>query len=132
MIELPRSFVDEMIEQARDEFPNEACGLIAADGGSPVRVFRMRNADESPVTYRLDPREQLQVFNELDDRGWELYAIYHSHTASPAYPSPTDVRLAFYPEARYLLISLAEEEPVVRGYRILDGDITEEEVRVSA
>jgi proteasome lid subunit RPN8/RPN11 len=131
MIELPRAFVDQIVEQARSEAPNEACGLIAASDGAPVQVFPMTNADRSPVTYRLDAKEQLHVFNELDDRGWDLYAIYHSHTASPAYPSPTDVRLAFYPEAYYLLVSLAEEPPPIRGYRILEGEITEQDVTIA-
>lgn len=131
MIELPEAFYQDIVAQAREEYPNEACGLIASEAGVPVRMFRMRNADESPVTYRLDPKEQLEVFNEMDDRGWDLFAIYHSHTGSDAYPSPTDVRLAFYPEASYLLLSLSDEEPVLRGFSILDGEITEHEVRVA-
>jgi [CysO sulfur-carrier protein]-S-L-cysteine hydrolase len=131
MIELPEAFYQDIVAQAREEYPNEACGLIASEAGVPVRLIRMRNADESPVTYRLDPKEQLEVFNEMDDRGWDLFAIYHSHTGSEAYPSPTDVRLAFYPEASYLLLSLSDEEPVLRGFRILDGEITEHEVRVA-
>jgi proteasome lid subunit RPN8/RPN11 len=131
MIELPEALYQDIVAQAREEYPNEACGLIASEGGVPVRLFRMRNADESPVTYRLDPKEQLEVFNEMDDRGWDLFAIYHSHTGSEAYPSPTDVRLALYPEASYLLLSLSDEEPVLRGFRILDGEITEHEVRVA-
>jgi proteasome lid subunit RPN8/RPN11 len=131
MIELPQAYVEDIVAQAREEYPNEACGLIASENGVPVRLFRMRNADESPVTYRLDPKEQLEVFNEMDDRGWDLFAIYHSHTVSEAYPSPTDVRLALYPEASYLLLSLIDEEPVLRGFRILDGEITEHEVRVA-
>jgi proteasome lid subunit RPN8/RPN11 len=131
MIELPQAFYRDIVAQAREEYPNEACGLIASEAGVPVRLFRMRNADESPVTYRLEPKEQLEVFNEMDDRGWDLFAIYHSHTGSEAYPSPTDVRLAFYPEASYLLVSLSDEEPVLRGFSILDGEITEQEVRVA-
>jgi proteasome lid subunit RPN8/RPN11 len=132
MIELPEAFYQDIVAQAREEYPNEACGLIASEAGVPVRLFRMRNADESPVTYRLDPKEQLEVFNEMDDRGWDLFAIYHSHTGSEAYPSPTDVRLALYPEASYLLLSLSDDEqPVLRGFSILDGEITEHEVRVA-
>jgi [CysO sulfur-carrier protein]-S-L-cysteine hydrolase len=131
MIELPQAFYRDIVAQAREEYPNEACGLIAGEAGVPVRLYRMRNADESPVTYRLDPKEQLEVFNEMDDRGWDLFAIYHSHTGSEAYPSPTDVRLALYPEASYLLLSLSDDEPVLRGFRILDGEITEQEVLVA-
>jgi [CysO sulfur-carrier protein]-S-L-cysteine hydrolase len=131
VIDLPVTFYEDMVAQAREEYPNEACGLIAAKEGAPVRLFRMRNADQSPITYRLDPKEQLEVFNELDEQGWELYAIYHSHTQSEAYPSPTDRRLAFYPEARYLLLSLRDPEgAVVRGFRILEGEVTEEDVTI--
>src|SRR5206468_4861973 len=89
----------EILDQGLREFPNECCGLIAAESGSPIKVFPMRNADASPATYRLDGKEQLRIFQVIDDRGWELWAIYHSHTHSEAYPSDTDVRLAFYPDA---------------------------------
>jgi proteasome lid subunit RPN8/RPN11 len=87
----------EIVEQGLREFPNECCGVIAAADGVPVKVFPMTNADASPVTYRLDGKEQLRVFDELDEQGWDLWAIYHSHTHSEAYPSETDIRLAFYP-----------------------------------
>ena len=129
VIELNRVFFDEIVRLAREEFPNEACGLIAAGDGRPEKLFPMRNADASPVTYRLDPKEQLKVFNDIDERGWELWAIYHSHTHSEAYPSETDTRLAFYPEARYLVLSLQDRsEPVMRSFWIRDGQITEEEL----
>jgi proteasome lid subunit RPN8/RPN11 len=131
-MEIARALVDEMVEHARSEYPNEACGLIAGQDGSAVRVYRMKNADASPVSYRLDPREQLDVFNELEDKGWELMAIYHSHTHSEAFPSETDQRLAFYPESRYVILSLSDREnPDVRAFRIDDGEIVEEEVRVA-
>jgi [CysO sulfur-carrier protein]-S-L-cysteine hydrolase len=129
VIELDREFFDEIVRQAREEFPNEACGLIAAVDGKPAKVYAMRNADASPVTYRLDPKEQLKVFNDIDERGWELWAIYHSHTHSQAYPSETDRRQAFYPEARYLILSLENrDDPELRGFRIVEGEISEEEV----
>ena len=90
------------------------------------------NADASPVTYRLDGREQLQVFDSMEEEGLELLAIYHSHTHSDAYPSNTDIRLAFYPDARYLLLSLEDREaPVLRSFFILDGEVTEEELQIS-
>ena len=131
MIRLGRRFHDQIVQQAFEELPNEACGLIAATDGTPVRLYRMRNADESPTTYRLDPKEQLRTFDEIEDEGLDLYAIYHSHTHSEAYPSETDRRQAFYPEAYYLLVSLADRDaPVLRGFRILDGEVTEEEVRI--
>jgi proteasome lid subunit RPN8/RPN11 len=106
--------------------------VIAAADGVPVKVFPMKNADASPVTYRLDGKEQLQVFDEIDEQGWELWAIYHSHTHSEAYPSETDVKLAFYPEARYILVSLTDrEDPVIRSFFITDGEVTEEELVVT-
>jgi proteasome lid subunit RPN8/RPN11 len=129
MSELDGVFTKEIVEQALREFPNEACGVIAAEDGVPVKVFPMRNADASPVTYRLDGREQLQVFDRIDEQGWDLWAIYHSHTHSEAYPSDTDRRLAFYPDARYLLVSLQDrEEPVIRSFFIRDGEVEEEEL----
>ena len=132
MAELDRVFVDEIVAQGLREFPNEACGIIAAEDGLPVRVFAMRNADASPATYRLDGKEQLQVFDELDQKGWDLWAIYHSHTHSEAYPSETDVKLAFYPEAHYLLLSLADRNrPVLRSFRIDDGEVAEEELTIT-
>jgi [CysO sulfur-carrier protein]-S-L-cysteine hydrolase len=132
MAELDGVFYKEIVEQALREFPNEACGVIAGEAGVPVKVFPMRNADASPVTYRLDGKEQLKNFDELDERGWDLWAIYHSHTHSEAYPSETDRRLAFYPEARYLLVSLEDrEEPVIRSFFIREGEVEEEELKIT-
>jgi len=129
MAELDGVFTKEIVEQGLREFPNECCGLIAAEDGVPVKVFPMTNADASPVTYRLDGKEQLRVFDEMDEQGWELWGIYHSHTHSEAYPSETDIKLAFYPEARYLLLSLQDRAaPVLRSFRITDGEVTEEEL----
>ncbi len=99
MTELDGVFFKEIVEQGLREFPNECCGVIAANGdGRPVKVFAMKNADASPATYRLDGKEQLRVFDELDEQGWDMWAIYHSHTHSEAYPSETDTQLAFYPD----------------------------------
>jgi proteasome lid subunit RPN8/RPN11 len=132
MAELDGVFYKEMVEQALREFPNEACGLIAAEAGVPVKVFAMTNADASPATYRLEGREQLRVFDELDERGWDLWGIYHSHTHSEAYPSDTDRRLAFYPDSRYLVLSVADRErPVLRSFFIREDEVTEEELIVT-
>ncbi|MEX1046874.1 MAG: M67 family metallopeptidase [Actinomycetota bacterium] len=132
MVELPASFYEEIVQHGLQEFPNEACGLIAAKEGVPVKVFRMRNADASPVSYRLDPKEQLQVFNEIDEEGKELYGIFHSHTHSEAYPSETDRRQAFYPGSKYLLLGLSDrDKPVLRAFTIEDGEIAEEELRIA-
>jgi proteasome lid subunit RPN8/RPN11 len=141
MIEIPAEIKDQLVAHALGEFPNEACGLLAGSGAGeggpdgPVRAERfvpMTNADASPVSYRLDPGEQFRVFNDLDDAGLELVGIYHSHTHSEAYPSETDRRLAFYPEAHYLLLSLEDREnPVLRGFTIRDGQVEEQDVKVT-
>ena len=129
MTELNGVLVKTIVEQGLREFPNECCGLIASEAGVPVKVFPMTNADASPATYRLDGKEQLRVFDQMDEQGLELWAIYHSHTHSEAYPSETDVRLAFYPDARYLLLSLTDRKsPVLRSFWIRDGEVTEEEL----
>jgi proteasome lid subunit RPN8/RPN11 len=91
----------------------------------------MKNVDASPVSYRLDPKEQLKVFSEMDDEGLELAGIYHSHTHSEAYPSETDRRLAFYPESRYLILSLSDRDnPQLKAFRIEDDEVVEEEVTI--
>lgn len=132
MTELDTVLFKEIVEQGLREFPNECCGVIASVAGVPVKVFSMTNVDASPVTYRLDGLEQLHVFDELDERGWELWAIYHSHTHSEAQPSETDVRLAFYPEAKYLLLGLADrDKPVMRAFSIVDGVVTEQELTIT-
>jgi proteasome lid subunit RPN8/RPN11 len=130
--ELDGVLYKEIVEQGLREFPNECCGLIAAQDGVPTKVFPMTNADASPVTYRLDGKEQLRAFDQMEEEGLELWGIYHSHTHSEAYPSETDVKLAFYPEARYLLLSLTDRAaPVMGSFWIVDGEVTEEELTIA-
>ena len=131
-MQLDRIFFDEMVEHGLAAFPNEACGLLAGKEGLPIRFFPMTNADASPVTYRLDPREQLRVFDEMDEQGWELLAIFHTHTHSEAFPSDTDRRQAFYPEAEYLVMSLSDRaNPVLRSFVIDDDRVVERELEVA-
>jgi [CysO sulfur-carrier protein]-S-L-cysteine hydrolase len=130
-VKIAPAMVDEIVAHARDELPNECCGLIAAENGRAVKLFRTSNAEASPVRYGLDPREQYQIMMEIELSGWILGAIYHSHTRSPAYPSQTDVNLAFYPGALYLIVSLQDaDRPELRAYRIVDGQIDEVELSV--
>lgn len=125
-----RPIYEELVAHAREEAPNECCGLIGGSDGVAMTVYRARNAEASPLRYNLDPQDQFRIMTEMDERGEELSAIYHSHTASPAYPSQTDINLASYPDALYLIVSLAEGEKALRGYRIMDGEVTEVDLLV--
>ncbi|HUE75331.1 MAG TPA: M67 family metallopeptidase [Chloroflexota bacterium] len=123
--------IEDIVQHCREDYPNEACGLLAGSGNEVQRVFRMTNVEHSPVVYVMDPKEQLKIFDEIDRDGQELIAIYHSHTHSQAYPSATDVRMAYYPESVYVIVSLADmENPVSRAFRIVDGQVREIEVIV--
>ena len=143
MIELERGHFDEIVSHARAAAPLEACGVVAGRDGRAVRVYPMENADHSERTYRFADREQLRVFSEIEDRGWDLYAFFHSHPATEAFPSATDRARAHwddpetgeptptYPGTRYLILSLRDDEPVLRGFRFEAGEPVEEEVRIS-
>jgi proteasome lid subunit RPN8/RPN11 len=129
MLTLPEKFIDEMIAHAREEAPNECCGIIAGQDGRAVKLFRAKNSEPSPYRYNVDPQDLFRIHRECDGNGWEFLAIYHSHTASEAYPSATDVRLAFWPEAYYVLVSLKDpDNPAVRAFRIVEGEVSEEEL----
>ena len=125
-MKISREHIDEIVAHAREEAPNECCGIVASTDGAAVKVFRATNAEASPVRYSLDPREQFEITKEIETQGWELGAIYHSHTRSPAYPSQTDVNLAFYPDALYVIVSLAgENAPDLRAFKIAGEQIEE-------
>jgi [CysO sulfur-carrier protein]-S-L-cysteine hydrolase len=127
---VPRQIYEELLTHAREDAPNECCGLIGGSDGVAKTVYRARNAEASPLRYNLDPQDQFRIMTEMDEKGEELSAIYHSHTASPAYPSQTDINLAAYPDALYLIVSLAPGEKELRGYRIEDGEVTEVDLAV--
>lgn len=128
---LPRGFADEIVAHARSEVPNECCGILGGKDGEILRLWRATNAEHSPFRYRVDDRELFQIYREIDGNGWSLAAIYHSHVRSEAYPSPTDISLAAWPDAVYLLVSLREPDaPVLRGYHIQNGQVTEAALEV--
>jgi [CysO sulfur-carrier protein]-S-L-cysteine hydrolase len=134
MLTIPRDLLDRVIAHARADHPDEACGVIAGPAGTdqPARFVAMTNAERSPTFYRFDSMEQLAVWREMDDRDEEPVVIYHSHTATEAYPSRTDISYAMEPEAHYLLVSTRKpDDTEVRSFRILDGAVTEEQVRVT-
>ena len=123
--------LQQVIDAARADVPNEACGLLVSDrylaeGGVPKRYLPLRNAASSPYRYMIDPEEQLHVWMQLEDAGEAVWAIVHSHVASAAEPSATDVGLAFYPDSLYVICSLMDPiAPTVRAWSIVDGVVTE-------
>lgn len=123
---LPAALRDQIVAHARAQAPQEACGLIAGAGGDAKRVIRCANVHPSPVTrYAIDPREQLRAFRDMEAKGEELVAIYHSHPITQPYPSPTDRAEAHYPDAFYVLVSLRDVAPEIRAFRMRDGWVRE-------
>ena len=124
--ELPAALRDDILAHARAEAPKEACGLVAGRNARATRVIRCTNAHPAAVTrYTIDPREQLRAFRDMEANGEDLVAIYHSHPATQAYPSPTDRAEAHYPEAVYVLVSLRDTDPDLRAFEIKDGWVRE-------
>lgn len=142
VVPIPRALVDEMVAHAREDLPNEACGIVHAKDGAAVSVHRVTNVAASPYRFEMHGMEQIRLEQARDESGETLFAIYHSHVASRAYPSQTDVRMAFfppgevdqepaYPGTLYILVSLAEEPPPVHAYHILEGGvITEQPIEI--
>ncbi len=128
---IPRQLYAEMVAHAQAEAPNECVGMVATRNGDAVELHRAENAARSPLRYEIDGAEQYRIQMAIDDAGLDLGAIYHSHTRSAPYPSQTDINLAFYPEALYIIVGLAGDEPEVRAYRIRDGQVAESELVVS-
>jgi [CysO sulfur-carrier protein]-S-L-cysteine hydrolase len=130
-VRIAQSLVDEIVAHALEDAPNECCGMIASRNGEAVRVHRARNAAASPLRYELDGMEQYRIQTAIEDDELDLGAIYHSHTRSAPYPSQTDVNLAFYPEALYVIVGVKDpDKPEVKAYRIVDGRISEAPLEV--
>lgn len=141
-IEIPLRLYEEMVAHLRAGVPNEACGVLAGVDGKVDAVYPMRNAVESPVAYRFEADEQYEVFRRIEAEGRDVVGFFHSHTHTEAFPSPTDVRQAhwddpetgelspWYPETRYVIVSLMDEEPHARAFVFEEGAPVEEEVRI--
>jgi [CysO sulfur-carrier protein]-S-L-cysteine hydrolase len=130
-MKIARDLYEAMIEHAREEAPNECCGILGGSDGEARTLYRATNAEQSPLRYTLDPDDLFRItFKEIPANDEEMLAIYHSHTASPAYPSQTDINLATYPDSIYLIVSLAEGERPLRGYRIENEEVSEVELEV--
>jgi proteasome lid subunit RPN8/RPN11/molybdopterin converting factor small subunit len=127
---ITRAQREEMIDHARRDYPLECCGMVSGKEMTATTVYPLKNAAASATFYQIGDQDLLKVL-EIEDAGEELVAIYHSHTHSPAYPSPTDIKLATYPESAYVIVSLAERDnPSLRAFRIVDGVVSEMEVEV--
>jgi proteasome lid subunit RPN8/RPN11 len=127
---ISRTLLDEVIAHAYADAPNECCGMIASRDGEAVAVHRATNAAASPLRYEIEGREQYRIQTAIEDAGLDLGAIYHSHTRSAPLPSQTDINLAFYPEALYVIVGVAGEEADVRAWRIVDGQVSEAALEV--
>ena len=127
---IAKDLYDDIVAHAREEAPNECCGMIASREGEAIKVYRATNAAASPLRYELDGAEQYKIQMQIDDAGLELGGIYHSHTRTEPYPSQTDINLAFYPEAVYVIVGLAADEPDVRAFSIRDGRVEETQFAV--
>jgi proteasome lid subunit RPN8/RPN11 len=130
-VRIRRALVDELIAHAREEAPNECCGIVSARDGEAVEVHRARNLHASPLRYEVDPRDVLRIWDEIEGAGREMGAIYHSHTRSEPYPSQTDVNLAVnWPDQLQIIVGLVPDV-AVRAYRIAGGEITETPLEVA-
>jgi proteasome lid subunit RPN8/RPN11 len=129
---IAQSLIDEMVAHAREDLPNECCGMVGGAGGEASAVIRVENAAASPLRFEMDPQGQYNALKEIEDDGKELLAIYHSHTKSAAYPSQTDVNQAVnWPDAIYLIVSLEDEDaPAVKGYWLKELKIADAELIV--
>lgn len=138
MLTLTQALYDQIVAHARQDHPDEACGVVAGPEGTgrPERFVPMLNAARSPTFYEFDSKDLLKLYRDLDDRDEEPVIVYHSHTATEAYPSRTDVTYANEPGAHYVLVSTADADGLgefqFRSYRIVEGVIAEEEVQVVA
>lgn len=130
VFELDRPTWDALVEHAWSDFPYEVCGLLGVAPDGTVHHFPITNAERSMTYYVMEPKELLKAMREIEDSGWEL-AIYHSHTHTQAYPSETDIQLAAYPDATYLIVTLQDRDrPDIRGFEIVDGEVREKPVVV--
>ena len=138
MLSIPEQHASEMIAHAREEYPNECCGILAGSAEAIYHLYRITNTARSPYRYLMDPQEQLDAMLHSERNGWEVLAFYHSHTHGPAYPSQTDVRMALESgwagvEVHYVLVSLeVKSDPQTRAFQITDqGEIVAEGIDVT-
>lgn len=132
MFNLPKKYAEEIVAHARAEEPLECCGLLAGKDGKVVKLYRTTNSAASSTRYLIDPGELISILKEIDDNGWDILAVYHSHTHTEAYPSATDIQMAYWEDPLYIIVSLQDKaNPVLRAFHIRKGTITEEKLKLS-
>jgi proteasome lid subunit RPN8/RPN11 len=132
LFNLDKKYADEMITHAHAEIPNECCGILAGLNDRVIKLYRTTNTSHSPYRYSIEPREMLAIYKEIQDNGWKLLGVYHSHTHTEAYPSPTDLKSIVLPGTVYFIISLSDpDQVVIRGFYIIEGKITEVQLRIT-
>ena len=130
-LKIPGDIFEQMAQQAKTEAPIEACGILAGRDGQVEKLYTMTNADQSSEHFMLIPEEQFKVVKDIRSASLEMLAIYHSHPETPARPSNEDIRLALTPDVTYVILSIMDDsEPVVRGFRITDGDVSNVPVEI--
>lgn len=128
---IEKHYIDNMIAHARREAPIECCGVLGGRDGRVLKLYQATNAEHSRYCYNIEPQELFRINRECEENGWQFLAIYHSHPDSAAYPSPTDVERAQWPESLYFIVSLlSPENPEVRAFRIRNGEVTEEKIEI--
>lgn len=121
-LKIKRPLFNTMIAHLQANYPYEACGILAGPPGQAMHLYPIANIRQSSVAYEMDPQQQLEAMIDLEERGWQMTAIFHSHPTGPQVPSATDLAQAYYPESVYVIVSLADREnPVARGFRIVNG-----------
>lgn len=128
MIAITQEVLNQIISHAKEDLPNEACGYLAGNEGIVTQGYQLTNVDHSPEHFTFDPAEQFKTVKDARSKGFQILANYHSHPETPSRPSQEDIRLAFDPDISYIIISLADTEPVVKSFRIVSGSATNEEL----
>lgn len=130
-LEIPTNIFKQMVEQAKAEAPIEACGILAGSDGKVEKLYKMTNIDNSSDHFMMEPKEQFAVVKDIRSNGLKMLAIYHGHPGTPARPSAEDIRLALTPDVTYVIVSLQDSDnPVLKGFLIQNGDVTEVPVKI--
>ncbi|MCP4429259.1 MAG: M67 family metallopeptidase [Chloroflexi bacterium] len=131
VFQIKRPFLAQLLAHLQSEYPLEACGILAGQMGRVVKIYPIGNILQSRTAYEMNPKQQLAAMLEIEDRSWEMLAIYHSHPNGPETPSPTDIAQAYYPDTIQLIVSLRQRErPSIRAFTIVDGRVEEVEINV--